>query len=592
MKMKKLLALLLAVVFVGAAFVGCSSSDDDDEDKGAVVQTYLASVPTSIDPSAFYSSADTIKLMGLLYEGLTTIDEDGKVQEALAEDWEFEVDERDGYLKLEIELGSSRWSDGIIVDADDFIYAWTRILLPENNNSNAALLYPILNAKKVKEGLCSVNDLGVEAIKDDVIQITFEKDFTDEDYFLRVLASPALVPLREEIVSDEGWDRVNCPSYVTNGPFRIRRWASSALELERSIYYKCVSDKDGADDKVVKPYQIMILYGEGETPDEQYPRYEATSEDILPENKLFYLSLNGASKELYNKVKDDVETSDLLSTYCLFFDVTNPLFEDARVRRALSLAIDRNELANLDSVGGYVKPATGFIPTGVEDESRKDDFREEGGELISASSNMAEAKKILAETGIPKGTISLEVSSARPFEKDVANYMARTWKELGFDVEILDRVRKPEYIYSKANGTYEISMNDANVIATDMQSMTADAYSMLMAFSSEFGGHFIDVTTGDDVIYNKHFTGFADEKYDELCEKILKAKDTEARTAAMHKAEEYLMEQMPVVPLFFNQDAYISQDLSKINYDKFGRLDLSKLKQDDYEDYLPVEDEE
>lgn len=586
--MKKILALILAACLLCTALAGCSGSSDDktavkEEKKGAIIQTYLSNPPVSIDPSAFYSSSDAIKIMGLIYEGLTTVDENGKVKKALAKSWEDEVDERDGYLKLTITLRNSRWSDGIVVDADDFIYAWTRILLPESNNENAAMLYPILNAKKVKEGLVSVNDLGISAIKDNILEITFEKDFTDIDYFLKQLASPALVPLREEVVTDDSsWAVSGGTSYVTNGPFKIKTWNSSELTLERSVYYRGVSDSSSnKDNKIVKPYRIVNLYSEGRKPDAQAERYANT--------ELFYLSLNGASKDLLASYGKKAKTEEMLSTYCIFFNLNDPLFEDVRVRQALSLAIDRSKITNIPGTG--VEPATGLVPYGIEDTSRSKDFRKQGGNLISTTQDLEKTKQLLSDTGVSGGKIVVECSNGRDFEKTMMNYIALSWVDLGFDVTI--NTPNQNYLYNKANGVYPFNQNDANIIVMDIQSMTTDAYSMLTAFSGEYGGHFIDVTTGpdeEDVVYGSHLTGFNDPAYDEICAKIVNAANTKDRTAAMHEAEQYLMEQLPVAPLFFNCDKYVSQKLSGIKYDKYGRMNLTKLKQSNYKKYLPTDE--
>ncbi len=599
--MKRLTALLLAALFLVMPLAGCSSDKQDEqtaieeEDKGAIIQTYLTSAPASIDPSAMYGSSENIKLMGLLYEGLTTINENGKLEKALAKEWEYEIDERDDYMKLEITLNSSRWSDGIIVDAEDFIYAWTRILKPENKNENAALLYPVLNAKKAKEGLVSINDVGLTAVKDNVIEIVFEKEYSDDDfveYFLRRLASPALVPLREDIVSSkEGWDVAGRSSYVTNGPFKIKIWDSYELSLERSVYYRAVSDNDGnKDDKIVKPYRIVNLYREGGNSTEQFQRYRDEQE---PSNKVFYVSLAGASPEMVKNAGDlkktDVETTEMLSTYCLFFNTNNELLADARVRKALSIVIDREALAEL-AVGS--KPATGLIPYGIEDVKAKQDFREKGGDIISSKANVEEAKKLLKEAGVSGGKLKAEASNARDYEKRVLNLVASAWKEIGITLEV--STRRSDYIYNKANALSEFTLNEVDVLAFDLQSMTSDAYGMLMQFSSEFGGHPIDVTTGpseEDVVYTPYFTGFADEEYDKLCEKIVAAVTAKERTAAMHEAEQYLLENAsPVAPLFFNCDTYlVSNQLSGIKQDKFGRLDLINLKQKSYDKYLPEE---
>ncbi len=604
--MKKLLAFILASLMILSMFTACSSGETEEgekeeEIKGAEIQMFLTTLPESIDPSAAYTSADSIRIMGLLYEGLTAINEDGKLEKALAKDWEYEIDERDGLLKLEITLENSRWSDGIIVDADDFIYAWSRILLPESTNSNAALLYPILNAEKVKMGLCSVNDLGVYSIKDNVIQIIFEPAFANEDdfskseikknveYFLRHLASPALVPLREDVVSKGAdWCAPGGSTYITNGPFKIKAWHTGELSFERSVYYRCVGDSDSnADDKIVKPYRLITLYSEGKSASDHYERYAA--------EQSFLLNLNSASEEVVSQIKEkDIETDDLLSSYCLYLDQSHELFKDARVRKALSLVLDRETIAKAVKAD----PATGFVPEGTDDKKAGDGkFRKEGGNVISSKANLAEAKKLIEEAGIKSKIITIEYSNLRDEEETIVKAVKAAWEELGFKVSITSRPQK--YINAKERGEYPLNQNNealnaASVVAMSVQSMTSDAYGVLSSFSCQYGGGFVDVTTGpseEDVVYAPHVTGFANDDYDKLCEKFIFATNAEDRTAAMHEAEAFLAEQMPVIPVVFNNSKYITQKLSGYETDMFGRLNLTELKQKNFEKYLETEEE-
>lgn len=591
--MKKFMALLLACLFTVTALAGCSADNKKDKIKGAVVQTYLGAVPTSIDPAAVYTTTDVTKIMGLIFEGLTSIDENGKLQKALAKDWEYFEDEHDDLSKLQITIENSRWSDGIILDSDDFIFAWQRILSPENNNANAALLYPILNAKKVKEGLVSINDLGVRAVSDKIIEITFEDDFDDYEYFLKRLASPALVPLREDIVSrDEEWCLPTGSTWVSNGPFKVKLWKDSEFIIERSTYYRCVSDYDSNKiDKVVKPYQLVNNYSEGKNADAQYLRFignKNASDEFTPDNKSFYINLNGAEDAMAS-IGKKATTDEVPATYVMFFNPANELFSDARVRQALSLAIDRQALAELAPV--KVTAANGFIPYGITDKKSNDSFRKNGGNVISTSADIEQAKKLLKEAGIKGGDIVIECSNYRGFEKDMLKAIAAAWETLGFDVEY-DALRA-NYIYNKANGTIAFDQNDADIICYDITSMSTDAYFMLTGFSGKFGGGFIDVTTGpdqSDVVYNANYTGFIDKKYDELCEEFILEDDVKDRSEQMHDAEKYLAEFMPVIPLFFESDTYISSKLSNLEKDKFGSFDFTKLKQSSFKKYLPKED--
>ncbi len=578
--MKKILAIILAALFVACAFAGCAKKDD--EDKGAIIQAYLSGVPVSIDPSATQVSGEAVQVMGLLYEGLVSVNENGKLEKALAKDWEYEVDERDGYLKLQIELEDSRWSDGIIVDADDFVYAWSRILAPENANSNAALLYPVLNAKKVKEGLVSINDLGIYAIKDDVLEITFEKEFTDVEYFIERLASPALVPLREDIVTKtETWSVAGENSYITNGPFKVKAWSDSEFSVERNIYYRCVSDTNAKEDKIVKPYRFVTNYKEGKNPNAQYNTRYANEE-------VFYINLNGATAKTMNTVKG-AKTNELLSTYGLMFNTNSELLKDERVRKALSLAIDREQISKLTATD--TKAATGLIPDGIKESGAKKDFRKVGGDVISTKPNVEEAKKLLKEAGVKGGELVIECSNARDFEETAAYLIVTAWKELGFTVKV--NTPKTNYLYNKANGLYPFDQNGADILMIDMQSMTTDAYSMLMNFSTKFGGNKIDLTTGmsqDDVVYAPNYAGFESAEYDAICESIINAASAKERAKAMHEAESFLMEKMPFAPLFFNCDTYVSQKLSGIEKDIFGGYDFAGVKQKGYHKYLPEED--
>ncbi|MBQ8759319.1 MAG: hypothetical protein IJZ20_06475, partial [Clostridia bacterium] len=299
--MKKILALVLAAVMLLSAvsLVGCSSSaKKKDADKGAQIQMYLCDYPTNLDPTAVsYGSQEQIKLFGLLYEGLYTIDEKGELEELVADEHTYFVDPLDNTLKLEITLRGTRWSDGVPVDADDFVYAWQRLLKPGNNNPAAALLYPVKNAKAVKEGLCSLNDLGVRAVKDNVIQIAFEKEFMNIEYFMRRLASPALVPLREDNATkfddagnlDYTWDAsttVGLP--ITNGAFKYKKLNTDVMELERNLHYDNVSQvEENAPDKVVKPHMIITLYSAGKDIEDHMARFD--------NDEAFFVNLSSAT---------------------------------------------------------------------------------------------------------------------------------------------------------------------------------------------------------------------------------------------------------------------------------------------------------
>lgn len=582
--MKKIFALTLALLMVFSlfTFTGCGKKDDDD--KGAIVQMYLSAFPTNLDPTeAMYGSADNAKLFGLLYEGLYSMNAKGELKKALADEVEYYVDPRDNTLKLEISLKTSRWSDGIIVDADDFVYAWQRLLAPESEHSAASLLYPIKNAKNVKEGLCSVNDLGVCAIKDNVLQIAFEKDFTNVEYFLRRLASPALVPLREDNATkfddpeniDYLWDAsstIGLP--LTNGAFKYRKLSNKSMELERNLHYNNVSaSEDNPVDKVVTPYQLITLFSEGSSADDQLERYQ--------NKEIFYINLSEAKTETI-ETAGKVEQDAIPSVYTYFFDTTSELFADARVRKALSVALDRDHINSL--TGRKTKAAEGLIPFGIDDTTEKTEFRKENGNQFVKTGDMEAAKALLSDAGVKKGSITLEYNKDRAYERDIAEYCKSVWKELGFTVKTEG---KTSLYMTKLVSGKTLTTGTNRIVGMDFQCVTPDAYGMLVGFSTKYSGAAVDLSVDELTYTTTSLTGFADEEYDAVCDEIVSAMNNADRADAMHRAETLLLDKAPVMPLFCNVDVYASRDLSKIKSDMFGAWNFTKMSQKNYRKYLP-----
>jgi len=228
--MKRVVALALALIMACGILVGCKN---DNTDKGAIIPINLTSERFNVDPGRVFYDAEAMKLSGLLFEGLTRLTEDGKVEKALAKNWTTRIDEKKGEYILNIELNKTWWSDGRQVIAEHVVYAWKRALDPASNNPAASLLYDIKNARKVKSGEMTVDDIGLAAPEDFIVEVEFEGPF-DADEFMKRVASPALVPLREDVVSKNPttW-ATRIDTVVTNGPFTIKKMGGAeAVEGE------------------------------------------------------------------------------------------------------------------------------------------------------------------------------------------------------------------------------------------------------------------------------------------------------------------------------------------------------------------------
>ena len=541
--MKKALALVLCIVIL-ACGVLTSCVDLENEDKGATIPVYMSSEIRDFDPANAMTDEASVKILSLVYEGLTKVNEKGKVVGSAAKSWTYKKDELNGTYVLQFELYENYWSDGRQVSADDFVFAWKRIMEPEFQSEACAMLYQIKNAKEVKLGDASIDDLGVYSADTTVFQVEFTEDI-DVDEFLLNCASPYLFPLREDAVNKvEDW-ATNTSVIVTNGPFTVRELIlHESLIIERSQYYRRDVEKDSIK-KNVTPYRLKVNFNM--TPDEQMAAYE--------DGSILYIGEIPLSSR--NKYKDSEElvVSDTMTTATLVFN--NTKFNKDQ-RNGLSKAIDRNALAQLVV---FAEPATGMVNgNGIfENKDSNTSFASVSGTLISASADTSAAKSLVS--GI-SGTIKLAI---RPDEVDiaVANYIKAQWEALGLSVEIVELESKKwttttEYDVMDNLFADAYTAGDFDVMLVDWVAQSANAWALLAPFAKQYSGNAKDLAAGqfDDV---PHVTGYDSEEYNTLMDEIFALSGAE-KTAKLHEAEKLLVEDMPVAPLFTYKNAYLASE--------------------------------
>ena len=570
--MKRIISLMLCAVMLLGVLSACTTLEEGD--KGMVINVYIATELVDFDPARHFNDDAMVKLYDLVYEGLTDLDENGKWKKALMKEYEIIGNEDDGYSML-ITLNDTRWSDGRTVQAADFVYAWKRILTVDYHSEAAALLYDVKNAYEVKLGDVSIDDVGIAAVDTYVIQVDFVGEI-DVDNFLQKLASPALVPLREDIVDRDTYWATQTATIATNGPFAIKEInKGGVLRLERSAqYYLNPESETQALDTYVIPYRLLNDYAVTDV----IAEFEA--------GKLFYVAeIPLASRADYKK---EAEVTDLLATHTYCFNTNNELFKDARVRRALSMALDRNEIANIVT---FAKPATGLLPEKMFDTKAKTSFREEGEDLIASTADVAGAKALLQQAGVTGGSFTIAIRQ-NEVDRAVADYVKGVWTSLGFKVTVEEIRAKKLIDYERAYAdtfTVKYESGDFDVIAIDAQMLSPDPFTALAPFAAEFSGNGVDMNSANYDLYT-HVTGYNSEAYNSLIASAYAEKDAAAKAAILHEAEKLLMEDMPIVPLFFMQDAYlIHDDLSGYKSSYFGSRDFKRMKLKNYMDYLPKE---
>lgn len=555
--MKKIICALLAAAMCVTLFAGCSTLKEDE--KGATVNVYIGSEISDFDPALAYIDDSAVKVLGLVYEGLTRIGENGKVENALMKSYKVIEDPEKGDYTMEITIKDTKWSDGRVVSADDIVYAWKRILDPEFSCAAAALLFDIKNAYDVKMGDSSIDDLGIAAADTTVLEVQFEEKINYE-LFLENLACLALVPLREDVVVRYENFGQKVSSMVSNGPFAVKGLEEGELlMLERNVYYYRDTDNDEALDKYVLPYRLMIDFSM--TEDEITAAYE--------NGEIFYLGDIALSKRA-DYVKK-AEKSDILSTHSYIFNTTNSIFESADVRRALSMALDREAIADIVT---YAEAATGLIPATVYDKKVGDSFRDNGGALINVTADATAAKSALGSNG-GSFTIACRDTAA---DIAVAEYCKSAWEALGFKVSI-DELDAEDYLEAYENGDYD-------VIAVDYQCLSTDSFGALAVFAPKFSGMGIDIQN-DNYDPVPYIPGYENDDYSALIETAYAEKDRAARSATLHDAEKLLMEDMAIMPIYFHKDAYVfnKKVLSGIGDYYMGYRDFNDLKMKNWRDY-------
>ncbi len=600
--MKKIISLCLCLIMILTAFAGCAK-EKDENDKGAYVSMYLPDAIYNFDPAYAFENESALKVVSLMFDNLFVLKENGKVAKSLAKDYKIIENEKDNEYKMTITLKETYWSDGKAVTAEDVVCAWRRLLDNTNSFEAACLLYDVKNARAAKESNCSIDEVGISAPSTFEVEIEFNGKI-DYDQFLLNLTSPALSPLREDILekTSDPMDWAKSPTImITSGPFKLKsvsfEGSNKGLVLERNVYYYRNVAEDELD-KSVTPYRLIV-------------DYTKTAEQIMQayaDGSLFFvgdipLSVRAAWK-------DEAEITDALSTHMYVFNQDaviqrtdggegEKIFAKADVRQALSKVINREEIV---SKVVFAKAASGVVPYGVFDKDKKKDlFREEGGELISAKPDVTAAQDLLkkADVDASKYMFAISVPAYDEVHMEIAKCVQQAWSSLGFRVEIkaidvvdnpakdtaengaitLNAVKDDAFIKAYYNKQFEVA-------AIDSVAKSASAFSVLAPYAKAYTGF----ATVDGVIAT-HISGYNCAEYNEKIEAAFATTNAKDRAKLLHEAEEILVRDMPVIPIVFNQNATLtSKEISKYSFDYYGAPNFAKLKLKNYEDYIPAEE--
>ena len=592
--MKRIISLLLAVTLL----VGCMTvlSSCGKKGGGAEIAVYLGNEVYDFDPSDYYVSDNAAQFMSLLFEPLFSINKRGKLEMAAAESYEIDEEKRE----IAILLRESYWSDGNAVVPNDFVFAWKRILDPKNANPAAALFYDIENACDAKNGNgASLDDISANNKGDSkTILITYREN-ANVDQLLMNLASIATAPVCQSALESYPafWSK-SIATLVTNGPFRLASYDPDGGEicLERNTGYHQATDSKRPD-KVVKPYKLVNFWAED-------AKLVTLTYDDIANKTVFFLGDATADARKNATFAKKADAYDALSTFTFAFVSESDAFENADLRRAMSLALDRNAIA---AALVYAKAATGFVP---HEKMGVRGLKFVPTALINTSADVAAATAL-----VPESAKGMAVKLALNDDADnriIGELVKAAWEAIGLKVTVVyqktkvssvrdealgDQVAKydsyVQYIVKTvAEGSALADADKCDVVGFEWQMYSADPFVGLASLTSSMNGNGVIFANepGEADVKRPSLAVWGDaesQEYNQHVKNAYDAENSEDRVSELAAAAGMIAEKCPVIPVVFNQNiSVIGKGLSGVDVDYFGNFSFTKAKLGSYKKYL------
>jgi len=544
MKLRKILALVMALALLCATFSACGndsgsstasgettssgtgSSEAEAGDTGASGDTnmdnYINMEPTSLNTLLATYAAD-FNVLNSLYETLLELDDNDVAQPAAAET--YEVSE-DGLVYTFHLREDGVWSNGDPVTAQDFVFAWQKALDPEVASDYAYMLFFIHNAEAYLAGEVSWDEVGVEAPDDSTIIVTLDDPLPYAPY---LFTFKTMAPINQKFYEEVGADvyGTDADKLCTNGAYTIEEWShNSYVKVKKNPNFH------DADSITVEEITYNIVTNAN------------SAVNSFLSGELDFVTMS--TGELIDQVENagyEVVNQEASSAFYMYVNCNNEYMSNVNLRRALALSFDKQAMIDAVYKNGNL-PMTSFTPPaimGANESSFQAALQEELGDLAPATGDVEAAKgyfeTALSELGITaedlNGKLSIDVSDDPTAQAQAAFYQEQWRQNLGIEVTI-NPMQATQINSNRQNGNFVMSISGWSPDYNDPMT-------------------FLDLWVTDG---GNNDTGWSNAEYDQLIADATVETDENARQEMFYKCEQILFDEYPIIPCYWRADSY------------------------------------
>ncbi len=512
-----MLKKLLAAAFIAAA--AASPALVAPAAAETVLHRGNGAEPTSLDPLKTQGNWEA-QILGDIFMGLATEGPDGKVIPGAAESWTTSEDGLTWTFKLR---AGAKWSDGVDVTADDFVFAWRRMADPKNAAQYVKILSLIKNVDAVVAGQMPPDQIGAKAIDPLTLEVTLEHP---APYLPQIMAHQAAYPVPKHLVeaNGDGWSQAGV--HAGNGAYMLAEWKpqESVKLVKNPLFY------DAANVKIDTVY--FYPTDDSQAAMKRFRAGELDMQDPFPADEYEWLKEN---------LPEQTKVFPTLTVAYLVFNSRRPPFDDKRVREAVALAYDRDVVINQILKLGET-PAYAFVPPGTENYPGGAALPDK--DLTDRAARVEKAKALLAEAGYGPGKplkFTFNVIS-NPDGRRVATAVQQMLAEIGAEATL-------EFTEAKTHYNQHLQTGDFQLAGAGWVGDYNDPETFLFMLETKNKGF--------------NYGGWSNAEYDRLVEESRSLNDLAKRGEMLKQAEQIMLADYAILPTRYPNETLLVREYVK-----------------------------